>query len=168
MEVIKLGSLYQQKNKNKKPLKKTCACCDTKVSFFLSDDEVWEITSHGEKKIQWKCPICNKINSNSIENEIIKNIIETLTSFSLMDVFFFLFLAFFAISFLFTVIVAPIYSLLQPLRHNYSITYNKENHIYVDDYEYNKELKLLTVKIDDKETTYYNVEYLEVSSIQEE
>lgn len=168
MDVIKVGSLYQKENKNEKPLKKTCAYCDTKVSFSLSDDEVHRITSHGEKKIQWKCPICNKINSNSIENEIIKNIIETLTSFSLMDVFFFLVLAFLILSFLFITIVIPVYSLLHPSQYNYSITYNKENHICVDDYEYNKELKLLTVKIDDKETTYYNVEYLEVTSTQEE
>lgn len=165
MDVIKLGSLYQKENKNKKPLKKTCVYCDTKVSFFLGDDEVCEITSHGEKKIQWRCPICNKINSNSIENEIIKNIIETLTSLSFVDVFFFLLLVFLILSFLFIVIVVPIYSLLHPLKYNYSITYNKENQIYVDDYEYNKELKLLTVKIDDKETIYYNVEYLEVSPI---
>lgn len=50
MDIIKLGSLYQKENENKKPLKKTCVCCDTKVSFFLDDDEVCEITSHGEKK----------------------------------------------------------------------------------------------------------------------
>lgn len=167
MEIIKLGSLYQKENKNRKSLKKTCACCDTKVSFFLSDDEVWEITSHGEKKIQWRCPICNKINSNSVENEIIKNIIETLTSLSFVDVFFFLLLALFILGFLFIAIIVPIYNLLHTPDY-YSITYNKENHIYAEDYEYNKELKLLTVKIDDKETTYYNVEYLEVSSIQEE
>lgn len=121
-----------------------------------------------KKKIQWRCPICDKINSNSIENKIIKNIIETLTSLSFVDVFFFLLLALFILSFLFIAIIVPIYNLLHSSEYNYSITYNKENHIYVDDYEYNNELKILTVKIDDKETIYYNVEYLEVSSIQEE